>query len=698
LHDTTEVFFRDIIINSILKDKRGNYWLSTHDKGVLYIPDMAILNLKTAGTSHPRLLAANKNRLFTLQEANGLKFFSLSPAGKLSQVFELPATDKKPYAHFLVIDTLKNSLLAGASAYDIDPLSDNNILKTKLLSYAQGPFRNVALFGRNIYIAGNNNWGTIDETGKTVYSSIEDGFSAFCSAICVDSSHTTWIGTSDGLFYYYNKQTRPYRPENNLFRQRITDIKCSPEGWLIVSTRGNGIIVIDKENIYNITTQNGLSTNLCGKITVQGNTFWACSNNGLNKVVLEKKANKLHFKISVMQATNGLPSNLIFDAIPYHNFMVVATGKGLTWFDPECVFVGNYVPPVYIDKVTANERILEKESDLSYNENNISFSFTGLLYNNPGKVVYRYKIEGHEQKWHTTTERNAHYFNLPAGNYRFIVAAKNERGDWSVRPATFSFSIPLHYTKTWWFRTSIVLSALIILSIAIGYYLKQRRIRERITSDRLLAELNALRSQMKPHFIFNSLNSVQHFILENDEESAHLYLSRFAELIRKILDNTQKNTISLAQEIETLELYLSLEKMRFGINFDYNIAVAPGIIPDAIEIPPMLIQPYVENAIWHGLLPKKENANLWLRFSFEGHTLICEIEDNGIGRKKAGEMKKHKHRSTGMKNIEERIDILNRVSAIKVKLEILDLMDENGNPEGTRIILRFKNALEKNTR
>jgi LytS/YehU family sensor histidine kinase len=272
----------------------------------------------------------------------------------------------------------------------------------------------------------------------------------------------------------------------------------------------------------------------------------------------------------------------------------------------------------------------------------------------------------------------------------------NELGAWSLRPANYSFTIPLHFTRTWAFRATVLLIILTILWLTIRYYLNQRRIRERITSDRLLAELNALRSQMKPHFIFNSLNSVQHFIIENDEESAHLYLSRFSELMRKILEHTQKNTISLGREIETLELYLSLEKLRFGINFDYDIAIASGIIPDAVEIPPMLIQPYVENAIWHGLLPKKENAKLWLRFFSENNQLVCEIEDNGIGREKAREIKrKREHQSAGMKNIEERITIINRVSEIKVKLEVIDLHDAKGTALGTKVRLKFNNVFEK---
>jgi LytS/YehU family sensor histidine kinase len=192
---------------------------------------------------------------------------------------------------------------------------------------------------------------------------------------------------------------------------------------------------------------------------------------------------------------------------------------------------------------------------------------------------------------------------------------------------------------------------------------------------------------MNPHFIFNSLNSVNNFIAKNDERSANKYLSDFSKLMRAVLKNSDMNFIPLETEISTLELYLGLEHFRFNDKFDFRLEVSDDIDKNRLMVPPMLVQPYIENAIWHGLRYKEDKGLLNVRFFLEKGQLVCTVHDNGIGRKKSAELKtEHQkgYQSTGIRNTKERIEILNRLHKTALDIKISDL-EMNGEPTGTLV-------------
>jgi len=205
-------------------------------------------------------------------------------------------------------------------------------------------------------------------------------------------------------------------------------------------------------------------------------------------------------------------------------------------------------------------------------------------------------------------------------------------------------------------------------------------------------EQDALLAQMNPHFIFNSLNSVQKYIMANDKESAHDYLQKFAKMMRKVLEKSSDSTITLSEEIETLELYLQLESLRFDNGFDFEISVRDEDIWQ-FEIPTMLLQPFVENAVWHGLMNKEGRGIINLRFSKINRKLIlCEIEDNGIGRMKAAEFKakdRIKYRSKGTEIVKKRIELLNLKARQKITCETIDLEGKNSHQSGTLVRLEI---------
>jgi sensor histidine kinase YesM len=206
-------------------------------------------------------------------------------------------------------------------------------------------------------------------------------------------------------------------------------------------------------------------------------------------------------------------------------------------------------------------------------------------------------------------------------------------------------------------------------------------------------EMRALRAQMNPHFIFNSLNSINKYILKSEHENASRYLTRFAKLIRLILDNSNSREVALTDELTALKLYIEMESLRFTSKFDYEIKVSSDVNADTLQVPPLIIQPYVENAIWHGLLHKDEGGCLSISINkLRDDMLQCIIEDNGIGRKRATELKSKSamsNKSLGMKLTEERIQMLNQYAASHASVTIIDLEDEMGNGTGTRVILNI---------
>ncbi|MBO9659454.1 MAG: histidine kinase [Chitinophagaceae bacterium] len=210
---------------------------------------------------------------------------------------------------------------------------------------------------------------------------------------------------------------------------------------------------------------------------------------------------------------------------------------------------------------------------------------------------------------------------------------------------------------------------------------------ERKVSD---AALHSLRSQMNPHFIFNCLNSIKLYAVENNQEAATGYLGKFSRLMRLVLENSKSDRITLQQEVETLRLYIEMEAMRFKEKLHYKIDIADNMDMDYIEIPPMLIQPYVENAIWHGLMPKEDGGTLMVAFRCEDNNLRITVTDNGVGRARAAELKSKSvtaHKSFGMSITHERIELINQMYNTNMSVSVNDLKDVQGNATGTEVII-----------
>jgi len=332
--------------------------------------------------------------------------------------------------------------------------------------------------------------------------------------------------------------------------------------------------------------------------------------------------------------------------------------------------------------------LLRKETiPLGYRQNFLTIEFASLRFANSRQVTYQYRLSGVDRDWvNADPSGTAGYTNLSPGNYLFQVRADDGSRQGSI--TNFSFYIAPPFWQTWWFRTAV------LLSVAYLIYLFVRRrigvIRHEAALQRQIAEteIMALRAQMNPHFIFNCINSIDALIQSNDKYHATLYLNKFAKLIRNILDSSRQNTVPLGKDLETLKLYIELEQFRNEDRFTCEIGADEDLLQDDYRVPPLIIQPYVENAILHGLRSLPEGkGRLFIFVSRQDGYLTYVVEDNGVGRNAITAAPKIEKQSYGMQMTSDRVRLFNKEN--KASIEITDLV-RNGQPTGTRIKLSLK--------
>ena len=525
----------------------------------------------------------------------------------------------------------------------------------------------------------------------------------YCSSI--DLQGHIWFGTYTGLCEY-RPETDDFKSyvnipddRNSLSTNRVFSIYDDQVGNLWLGTVGGGLNKFNKKtkSFTWYTTQNGLPNNVIyASIPDQQGNLWLSTNYGICKFNIETES------VISYDANDGLLSNELNKgaAMADANGNIYFGGMfGFNVFNPAKIIQNTDIPKIVITTLIAHDEPAKYDvesgatMELTYHQNDFSIRFAVLDYTNPQKNKYKYRLIGYDRDWVTTTSMNpvAIYSRVIPGNYEFQVMGGNNDGIWNTEP--FIITITVH--PPWYRRPAFIVGMLILLIIIITLLIRGRinHIKNKHAVERQIFEMErqALRLQMNPHFIFNTLNSIQAFILKNKTNESIAYLSKFARLMRAILNNSQESIISFDQEIATLEAYLELEQLRFEKRFDYTVKVEDTIDSEFLGLAPMLIQPYVENAIIHGVGPlKSKKGSVFIDFKLQGKYLVCEIVDNGVGRefhKSLKSMKNKLHKSTGMNLTKSRLELLDQSSSGKTHLEVEDLYDADGNPKGTRVVL-----------
>jgi ligand-binding sensor domain-containing protein len=533
-----------------------------------------------------------------------------------------------------------------------------------------------------------------------------------CYPTLVDKAGNTWFTSSNGVYEYRVAEGRYYHhayktvsrempaPEANYIAQ-------DKAGHYWITTLNNGLYELYFEKgaeVLKNYTQNsgvGLGTDYLYKIKADptDSTLWISTLTGLVKFDPFQKQ-----VLSYFVRQQGFTEN---DA--GYTFNITPDDKLVQLFFANLNIIDlkqyrfNKNPPALVFnsiKVLDREYVYGLKDDkpelvLSHSENFLQFEFAALSFNNSNYNRYAYMLEGADKDWVYSGNRNTvTYAGLKPGLYTFKVKATSNDGVWSSEKI-ISIRIQPPFYATWWFilLVACTLGALVYWwsRYRIAAVKKEEKLKADFRQQIAETEMKALRAQMNPHFIFNCLNSIQKYILQQDHFAASQYLTRFSRLIRLILDHSNQSAIQLSGELELLKLYVEMEQLRFDNRFDLVVQVADDIAPQLVAIPSMLIQPYLENAIWHGLLHKDEKGRLLLSFSRPGeNTLQVVVEDDGVGRAMAAELKSKqvlKKKSYGMQITEDRIAIINRTQNINATSEVVDLVDAAGNASGTRVVL-----------
>jgi hypothetical protein len=511
------------------------------------------------------------------------------------------------------------------------------------------------------------------------------------NAIAIEGKNKVWLGSNTGLYLYNGKKINKING-NPLYRYRINDLVVMNDGTLCICTAGNGILLKKEDKLTQIHKKDGLASNVCTDIFLANNGIvWVATNGGVSKFSIKNNKPKDIFSYT---ETEYLVSNEVRGIFVRSDTVWASTSAGLSYIEGlNRAKKKTFAPTFYILGIKIRERdtTLLHEYDLAYDQNDILIEYTGISFKSGTQVRYRYQMEGLSEEWVETSSNQAHFPFLQPGDYIFKVKAISIDGKESEeRMIRFIINPP------WWKRNIFIVGIFIFLLSIVGgivyYIVKNREDKMKLKRQISESERMALRAQMNPHFIFNALNSIQHFITMEDEVSANYYLSQFAKLIRRVLENSKAPLVSLEDEITTLELYLKLEALRFEGKFEYKINIDEAIDAYDVELPSMIIQPFAENAIWHGLMPKQNGTpTLTINFKKVEEHLICEIKDNGVGREAASKVSKSnlsEHQSTGISNTVRRLSLMSKMENKVALVEIVDLK-EGEEAMGTMVIVRI---------
>lgn len=672
-------FFEGYVVTDVLKDFEDNYWFTSLNKGVLMVPSLEVNQLLSQKKIFS--LASHKNQLWIGGFENDYYI-----KDKIITNFTLPFDYKDKISNIRFINDT-TFIIGKAGLKIIAPTKKEITIKLNV---------NDIIEKNNFYYTGTN------YTSKTKFSGYFKNLPDFHKKtilwkrtnVLEKDENDIWLGTNFGLHSYNQKDSIISLGEKyDDLSISIEDLYYDKESNLLyVATASKGLIVLkNKRQIKKYSTTQNLNSNAINAIKkINKNQFLVGSNNGLNEINF--KTDKVISYNSLLSIENKKIKDIEF----INDTIYLATDNGVIYFNRTSILKRIDKPKCIINSILSDNKITNNK--IEYNKNNISITYTGISYKDKGNVTYFYKLEPQDKDWYTTKEAQVNFKSLPAGNYIFKVYCENgNRVKSEIQ--TISFEILPPFWQKLWFKLLLfgLLTALVVLFIRIQLKKQKRKFeieKQKIQTERDKAQLEkniveleqkALRLQMNPHFIFNALNTIKGYYLEGDTINASKYISKFSKLLRMLLENEEQIT-SLENEIEMLQLYIDLTQIRYPNKFDFEMKISDELQTSEIAIPNLLLQPIVENAIIHGIAPKETKGKLNVEFIIENNSLVCIVEDNGIGRKAAGEKNKNKeYESKASQIIKERLELFD----IKSAISYIDLIDNNGNAIGTRVLVKL---------
>lgn len=668
-------------VSGIVEDWEGGIWATTLNKGIFYAANKHLVSyrafegLNMATTS----LSTFQGKVFVGTE--NLKLFQIDQSAisevKIGKRISEFITDVVPFKKSIFIGNLFSTIQTDSNWKNVkSSVSDNTV--------SVFPSSRMHHYKGKLYVALNNY--------LFEYNELIDKFELILkSPIKIRDFYKLdddrWLLGGRSLVVF-NQTTNEYEKLKG-FEGVVSKIIKQKNGTLLISTVEAGLFRYENNELVNLNSLNSKIPIVLYDICVDNHgILWMASNNGLIRYDLQLN------EIKRYGTQDGIISNDIQRLAICDGYLFMSTVEGLCSVPLESFKQAPVTPTIFYNGSFFNGKKvdLRNEPTISYSNNNLMIKSRIASYANRNVYLsYALLLNGDTLNHEIVDGTDLVLDNLSPGSYKLIMHAVNDDGERGNELA-FKYKIKAPFWKTGWFVFAMILLLGLLIYLIFKVYVSAIRIREEKKThiNELIAnsKLMALQSQMNPHFIFNAINSIQNFILKRDVNQAYDYLTMFSRLIRLVLQNSRSKETTLKEEIKVIHLYITLEQLRFDNQFEFNVDIAPNVDIDNIYIPPMLIQPILENSIWHGIMPLRGErlGKVNLNIQVEQDLLKIAVEDNGVGRITVP--KDTIHESISMEVTRERLDIVNMLHDDKrAKIEIIDLTDSNGVACGTKVLL-----------
>lgn len=682
--DTLARYMPELKIHYYFQDREGNQWLSTNGQGVYQLcnPSFVTYIFEKAGQPCSVLNISKQGSIFHVMTTYDSHWQMAASQHKTS-----PYPLEKPRYYIPSIKQLL-SLAKSPIAYSDMPFHTMFHLKEP-----RCVTKSLQAFGDTLLLASSSGAYRLHLPDLR----ITDTLYPLRATRAIMSGNTFYIGTADGLYIVRAGKTSYMGAKFPSLRNQVNAFACATDGTLWIAT-DSGIAGFKNNVVTTHISQaaHGLASDMCLSLFADGRFLWAGTAAGLHKIDLSRNNPAVVARYDV---TDGLRSDIINAVYTEGPLVYAGTSLGLTCFDERKVPRSGPCD-ILLTAIRVSGREIPDTAyaglNLSHENNNIRFEYAGISFRSAGHIRYRYRLQGLQKTWQTTTETLLDYPSLPSGSYTLQIQAINKFG-------IASKTLEQHFIigKTFWEYPLVQLSALLLLIMAIVLLtqVRQSRLRktekekQEIRQKMLDLEQAAMRAQMNPHFIFNCLNSIQNFILDQDARGANFYLIRFAGMVRQTLQNVSRKNISLEEEISYLSDYLDLERLQTEDRFRYTIHTGDNLPLADIMLPVMILQPFVENAVKHGVARLGKEGSIDISFTANGKMLECIITDNGpgISGKNREQPRASNHTSMGLSVTRDRIALLNQLSGPGKQITLHTGWAFGGGTQcyGTKITLQF---------
>lgn len=704
-------------LECLFRDREGNIWLGTDGSGLLKFSGTSVVSYTTEdglGSDLVLAIAQDKDQNFIFGTYDeGITQFRDTSINYFN-VRDSLFVDNTVWA--LMQDPKTDYTWLGTSR-GLSILNRENQLIPNALDNLYPKIRTIVRLNQTTVLLGGDE-GVFVMQDDSVYHCVPE--------LNINKLHVldgiVYCAATKGLFVLDEATSYTTYRQIELPETKVYALTSDFKGQLWIGTENGLFVMLKNKNIwrFQLDQRDFRSKSVFGMITASDSSIWVSGMKGVFRIIYDPDQSNDCSIINYGSAEGLISEEANVNAIyeDYSGNIWVGTAGGLARIDPSFTQdLFNYQLPLlhitgirlfmesidYSDFTTELDTIFNVPTyiELPYNKNHLTFDFIGINLKDPGSVQYEYRLLGADDAWSPVSKSNyATYSFLPPGEYVFQVRAMNKNKQWSaIQEIKVHISPP--FWKTWWFISLVVIAFLLLITYFFQSrirVIKQQQENEKLDlKNRLLfLEQRSLNASMNRHFIFNSLNSIQYFINSSDKLSANRFLSNFAKLIRKNLDSSAANNfiVTLQEEIERIELYLSLEKMRFAGKFEYKIDLSSELDAEAVEIPSMILQPFVENSIIHGVLSLEGNGLIIIRIFKQFGEVVFELTDNGVGVENSLKMKKFSpegdHESKGLEITNRRIEILRKLTGENLQIiGPFQLNDSEGKALGTKVILKL---------